>query len=106
MRRILLALVVLFPISSNAWAWGDEGHKVICEIAFRLSQPNTRAEIRKLIATDEQFNTFSEFLHVAGSPAAKGNRAFREPAKRFGWAPLRDLPRRGGVCRDGDQEGL
>jgi S1/P1 Nuclease len=59
MRRILLALVVLFPISSNAWAWGDEGHKVICEIAFRLSQPNTRAEIRKLIATDEQFNTFS-----------------------------------------------
>jgi hypothetical protein len=29
-------------------AWGDQGHKVICEIAFRLVQPNTRAEIRKL----------------------------------------------------------
>jgi hypothetical protein len=35
MRHILLALVVLFA-SSHAWAWGDEGHKVICEIAFRL----------------------------------------------------------------------
>jgi hypothetical protein len=52
MRHILLALVVLFPISSDAWAWGDEGHKIICEIAFRLVQPSTRAEIQKLIGTD------------------------------------------------------
>ena len=50
MRHILLALVVLFPISGDAWAWGDEGHKVICEIAMRLVQPNTRAEIQKLMS--------------------------------------------------------
>jgi hypothetical protein len=37
-RHILLALVVLFPISSDAWAWGDEGHKIVCEIAMRLAQ--------------------------------------------------------------------
>ena len=37
------------------WAWGDEGHKVICEIAFRLVQPNTRAEIQRLIKTDTPF---------------------------------------------------
>jgi len=36
-------LVALFPISSDAWAWGDEGHKVIREIALRLIQPGTRA---------------------------------------------------------------
>jgi hypothetical protein len=59
-RRVLAALVVLFAISSDAWAWGDQGHRVICEIAFRLAQPNTRAEIRKLIGTDEQFDTFSD----------------------------------------------
>jgi hypothetical protein len=52
MRRVLLALVVLFPIGSEAWAWGDEGHEVICEIAFRLAQPSTRAEIRRLISAD------------------------------------------------------
>ena len=59
-RHVLIALVVLFAISSDAWAWGDQGHKVICEIAFPLAQPNTRAEIRKLIGTDEQFKTFGD----------------------------------------------
>ena len=39
---------------------GDQGHKVICEIAIRLVQPNTRAEIEKLISTDERFSSFNE----------------------------------------------
>jgi hypothetical protein len=60
MRQFLLALVMLFPISSDAWAWGDEGHKVICEIAMRLVQPNTRAEIKKLISNDDRFTSFSD----------------------------------------------
>jgi hypothetical protein len=59
-RHVLAALVVLFAISSDAWAWGDQGHKVVCEIAFRLVQPNTRTEIRKLISTEERFSSFSE----------------------------------------------
>jgi hypothetical protein len=54
MRHFLLALVALFPISSSdALAWGDEGHRVICEIALRLVQPNTRAEIQKPISNDD-----------------------------------------------------
>jgi hypothetical protein len=28
-RHVLIALAVLFAISSDAWAWGDEGHRVI-----------------------------------------------------------------------------
>jgi hypothetical protein len=40
--------------------WGDEGHKVVCEIAFRLVQPNTRAKIKKLISTDDRFDSFSD----------------------------------------------
>jgi hypothetical protein len=61
MRYILLVLVALLPISSrDAWAWGDQGHKVICEIAFRLVQPNTRAEIQRLIRTDTEFHRFSD----------------------------------------------
>jgi hypothetical protein len=58
-RHILLALVVLFSLSSNAWAWGDEGHKIICEIAFRVAQPGTRADIERLIETDTEFHRFS-----------------------------------------------
>jgi hypothetical protein len=45
--RILFTLLVLFTTGSDAWAWGDQGHKVICEIAMRLVQPTTRAEIRR-----------------------------------------------------------
>ena len=59
-RHIILALVVLFSFSSNAWAWGDEGHKIVCEIAMRLAVPSTRAEIRRLIKTDTEFDFFSD----------------------------------------------
>jgi hypothetical protein len=50
--------VALLP--EPAAAWGDEGHKVICEIAFRLVQPSTRAEIQRLIRTDTEFRRFSD----------------------------------------------
>ena len=59
-RHILLALAVFFPISSKAWAWGDEGHKIVCEVAMRLAVPSARAEIRRLIKTDSEFNFFSD----------------------------------------------
>ena len=75
-RRILLSLVVLFPISSDAWAWGDEGHKVICEMAFRLVQPSTRAEIKKLISNDEQFNTFSDSCIWPDHPRQRASEHF------------------------------
>jgi S1/P1 nuclease len=75
-RHVLAALVVFFAISSDAWAWGDQGHKVICEIAFRLVQPNTRAEIRKLIGTDEQFNTFSDSCIWPDHPRQRASEHF------------------------------
>jgi hypothetical protein len=56
--RSICALAGVVPavalLPEPAAAWGDEGPKVICEIAFRLAQPNTRAEIRKLISNDER----------------------------------------------------
>jgi S1/P1 Nuclease len=76
MRHILLALMALFPTSSNARAWGDEGHKVICEIASRLVQPDTRAEIKKLISTDERFNTFSDSCTWPDHPRQRGSEHF------------------------------
>jgi hypothetical protein len=37
MARIALILASFFAMTSNAWAWGDEGHKIVCEIAMRLA---------------------------------------------------------------------
>jgi len=74
-RHILLALVVLFPMS-DAWAWGDQGHKIICEIAERLAQPRTRAEIQKLISTDERFNSFIDACTWPDHPRQRASEHF------------------------------
>jgi len=60
MRCFLLAIIAFASLCSNAWAWGDEGHKIVCDIAFRLAQPDTRAAIRKLIRSDTEFDTFAD----------------------------------------------
>ncbi len=74
--RLMAALLpVLFPIS-DVWAWGDQGHKVICEIAFRLVQLNTRAEIQKLISNDQQFDTFSESCIWPDHPRQRASEHF------------------------------
>ena len=39
MRYLFIALFALATTTSNAWAWGDTGHRVVCELAFRLSAP-------------------------------------------------------------------
>jgi S1/P1 Nuclease len=75
-RYTLLALVALFPMGSDAWAWGDQGHKVICEIAMRLVQPSTRAEIRKLISTDDRFTSFSDSCTWPDHPRQRASEHF------------------------------
>ena len=65
MRYILLTVLVLVSQCGNAHAWGDQGHKIVCEIAFRLAQPDTRSAVRKLIRSDSEFDTFSEFLRIS-----------------------------------------
>ena len=76
LRLIVALLVMLFPISSDAWAWGDEGHKVVCEIALRLVQPNTRAEIQKLISNDDRFVSFSDACTWPDHPRQRANEHF------------------------------
>src|SRR3981189_2523697 len=76
LRLIVALLVMLFPISSDAWAWGDEGHKVVCEIALRLVQPNTRAEIQKLISNDDRFDSFSDACTWPDHPRQRASEHF------------------------------
>jgi hypothetical protein len=60
MRYVLFAVIALVAGCNQALAWGDEGHQIVCEIAYRLAQPDTRAAIRKLIRADTEFDTFSQ----------------------------------------------
>ena len=52
MYRIAAACALAFVPPSHALAWGDEGHRIVCEIAFLEMAPATRAEVEALIATD------------------------------------------------------
>jgi hypothetical protein len=56
----LLTLLTFIAFGGEARAWGDQGHKVICEMAFRLVQPDTRSAIKGLMQLDSQFKTFSD----------------------------------------------
>ncbi|WP_316158725.1 MULTISPECIES: S1/P1 nuclease [unclassified Bradyrhizobium] len=60
MRVLSLATIIWAALCGQAAAWGDEGHKIVCEIAFRLAQPDTRAAVRKLIKSGTEFDTFAD----------------------------------------------
>ena len=81
MRFLLLVAALVVGFCSNALAWGDEGHKIVCEIAFRLAQPDTRAAVRKLIRSDTEFDTFSESCVFPDHPRIHAPRHFLNLAR-------------------------
>jgi hypothetical protein len=60
MHTLVLTLILLLGFSSQAAAWGELGHKIVCEIAYRQAGPEARAEIRRLIGEDPEYNFFSD----------------------------------------------
>jgi S1/P1 Nuclease len=71
-----LHFLASLALCSNASAWGDTGHKIVCEIAFRLAQPDTRATIRKLIRSDSEFDTFSDSCVYPDHPRKRPSEHF------------------------------
>lgn len=71
MRRLGLILVFTLCTMGPAAAWGDLGHRIVCEIAFRLAQPEVRAEIRRLIQQDQQFDFFRDSCTFPDHPRTR-----------------------------------
>jgi S1/P1 Nuclease len=78
MRPLLLATLILGSFCSHAWAWGDTGHQVICEVAFRLAKPATQVEIQRLINSDPtaKFPDFSESCVFPDHPRIRASEHF------------------------------
>jgi hypothetical protein len=76
MRRALLTLLALVSLCGDARAWGDHGHRVVCEIAFRLVQPDTRAAVERLIASDLAFRTFADSCVFPDHPRIRASEHF------------------------------
>ena len=70
MRYLIAVALALGGMTGNAFAWGNTGHMIVCEIAFRLVAPDTRAAIQKLVKSDKnpKFDTFSKACTAPDHP--------------------------------------
>jgi nuclease S1 len=60
--RPLFAALLFMQCASipPAFAWGDAGHRIVCEIAHRELKPAAKAQVDALMANDPKFHTFAE----------------------------------------------
>jgi hypothetical protein len=74
-QHLLLLLATMAFLSSigHALAWGDNGHRIICEVAFRLAKPNTQERIQKLIDFDSEYKSFSDSCLFADHPRQRSD---------------------------------
>lgn len=67
---LLAALGLVLVQPSEARAWGELGHKIVCEIAYRLATPDARTEVRRLLAVEKW--SFSNSCVWADEPRKRG----------------------------------
>lgn len=94
-RRLALSLAILIMAAasgSDVLAWGDEGHKIICEIALRQVSPATRAEIDKLIQTDAEYTSFPDACTWADHPRKRAAEHFLNLARDSRGLTTQDCP--------------
>jgi hypothetical protein len=48
MRRFLAALLLLVVCAPSAFGWGQEGHRIVCRIAYQSLTPAEQAEVDRL----------------------------------------------------------
>lgn len=63
---LLLGLCALSPETSMAW--GETGHRVVCQIAYQELRPAARQELDRLIVRDTKFDSFAESCLFADNP--------------------------------------
>ena len=74
-RFLTIGLLALAP-ASRALAWGDQGHRIVCELALREAAPATQNAINALIATDGHFTTFSDACTWPDHPRQRADEHF------------------------------
>ena len=64
MKRVLAAALIFVFCTTQAWAWGSEGHRIVAEIAEQYLQPSASHEVRDLLAI-ENATTLAEVANWA-----------------------------------------
>ena len=66
----------LHQISGPAFAWGDLGHRVICQIAFQELNDKARNEVIRLIALGSTFDSFTDACTWPDHPRKRAEEHF------------------------------
>lgn len=74
MRKLtyLFATVWLVLGASEARAWGETGHRVVCEIAFQELNKKARKEVIRLIRKDDEYRYFYDSCNWPDNPRQRG----------------------------------
>jgi hypothetical protein len=89
---------MVLALCGNACAWGDTGHKIVCDLAFRLAAPETRAEIRRLIKMDTEFDFFADACTWPDHPRKRAPEHFINLKRDATGMPLGDECPTSEVC--------
>ena len=65
---VLAAIIGAALMPSSAFAWGDVGHRVICQIAYDELRPEIKARVDALVAIDPKFRTFADACTAPDHP--------------------------------------
>lgn len=49
MKKTLSVLLLCLIVSAPAWAWGKQGHRIVCALAYEYVNKNTRTQIDQLL---------------------------------------------------------
>jgi hypothetical protein len=83
MWRLMLVGSLIAAPCAQALAWGDDGHRIVCEIAMLEMAPTTRAEVEALIATDQQFTAYPGACTWADHPRKRDDEHYVVPVHGF-----------------------
>jgi hypothetical protein len=61
MLKFMLPLLALMAVLSpqQGFAWGADGHRIVCEIAYRELNEKARARVNALLEADPEFHTLA-----------------------------------------------
>ncbi|MGO6810153.1 S1/P1 nuclease [Rhizobium ruizarguesonis] len=73
---VVSMIVLLLGIPNSALAWGDEGHEVVCQIAYMELSPTARQRVDGLIAEDTEFREFARSCTWPDHPRQRASEHF------------------------------
>ena len=90
---VCLALTLtLIGSASPLWAWGDLGHRIICQITFQELNDTACNEVIRLIALDATFDSFTDSCTWPDHPRKRAEEHFINVARSVQTVSMSQCP--------------